>query len=155
VIGILILFLLIVYERKLFGIWAEGSNFVHTNFETIFMIVAVIIVTAALYFGIALLYYFGPSNRKTFKFFSAGATLATIMIIVISKGYTLYINHFANFDELYGSVGTLMILMLWIYLMSFALLIGFELNASVRGAIDKKRLDQLSDIDDRYDGSDM
>ena len=155
IIGILVLFLLIVYERKLLGTWAESSAFVQSNFETIFIIVAFIIVTIALYFGIALLYYFGPSNRKTFKFFSAGATMATIMIIVISKGYTLYIHNFARFDELYGSVGTLMILMLWIYLMSFALLIGFELNASIRGAIDKKRLDTLTNIEGRYDDSDL
>ncbi len=151
VVGILVLFLTMVYSRKMLNSWGAESEFINDYQQGIFLAIAVVIATAALYFGIALLYTFGPSKRKTFRFFSAGATLATLMIILISKGYTLYIQHLARFDELYGSVGTIMILMLWIYLMSFALLIGFELNASIHGAIRRKRLNNFNEMEERYD----
>ena len=104
-----------------------------------------------LYFGIAMLYYFGPRNRSNFKFFSPGATLATLLILLISVAYELYIAYYASYNDLYGSLGTIIILLIWIYLISYALLIGFELNASIQGAMAQKKLNRLEDLDKRYD----
>jgi membrane protein len=145
IIGVLALVLVVVFERKLLNFWAEHSDFVNSNMSIIFSILTALFVAAMLYFAIATIYYFGPSNRKEFRFFSAGGTLATVLIIVISELYSFYIQKFAKYDELYGSLGTIMMLLLWIYLISFVLLLGFELNASIHGAVQKKldRLDQL------------
>ena len=145
IIGVLALVLVVVFERKLLNFWAEHSDFVDSNMFIIFSILTALFVAAMLYFAIATIYYFGPSNRKEFRFFSAGGTLATVLIIVISELYSFYIQKFAKYDELYGSLGTIMMLLLWIYLISFVLLLGFELNASIHGAVQKKldRLDQL------------
>lgn len=151
IVGILSLFFLVLLERKFLNFWSENSEFAANNFETIFSIITFVFVTAMLYFAIATIYYFGPSNRKQFRFFSAGGTLATVLIILVSELYSFYVQQFATYNQLYGSLGTIMILLLWIYLISFVLLLGFELNASVHGAILKKRLDNLGKIQDRYE----
>lgn len=151
IIGLIFLVFVALLERKLLNFWAEHSDFIANNLSLIFSITTALFVAVMLYFAIATIYYFGPSNRKEFRFFSAGGTLATVMIIVISELYSFYIQKFAKYDELYGSLGTIMMLLLWIYLISFVLLLGFELNASIHGAVQKKHLDNLGEIEDRYE----
>ncbi|WP_029285044.1 YihY/virulence factor BrkB family protein [Pedobacter sp. R20-19] len=87
---------------------------------------------AALYFiTISILYRYGPSHAKKWKLFSAGSWLATILAFITIWGFSFYINHFGSYNKVYGSIGTLIVVMIWLYLNSFILLIGFELNASV------------------------
>lgn len=150
IIGVLALVLVALLERKLLNFWGEHSGFIADNGAIIFSITTAVFVAIMLYFAIATIYYFGPSNRKEFRFFSAGSTLATVLIILISELYSFYIQKFAKYNELYGSLGTIMMLLLWIYLISFVLLLGFELNASIHGAMQKKQLDNLDRIKDRY-----
>jgi len=83
------------------------------------------------YFSISLIYYFGPATHSRWKFFSAGSTLATILSIISSIAFSWVINKFGQYNKLYGSIGTLVVLMLWIYYNSMSLLVGFELNASI------------------------
>jgi membrane protein len=78
---------------------------------------------------VAYIYYYGPKNKV--KFFSPGATLATLSMIVVTMGFAFYIDNFSSYNKLYGSIGTVMGIMLMIYLNSFALLIGYELNAAI------------------------
>jgi membrane protein len=91
-----------------------------------------IIVVLLFYIAISSLYYFGPAKRRKWKFFSAGSTTATILIILSSLGFSYYINHFSQYNAIYGSIGTVIIVMLYFQLNSFILLLGFELNASIR-----------------------
>jgi membrane protein len=87
---------------------------------------------AILYFiTISILYRYGPSHAKKWKFFSAGSWLATILAFLTIWGFSFYINHFGSYNKVYGSIGTLIVVMIWLYLNSLILLIGFELNASV------------------------
>lgn len=85
-----------------------------------------------LYFvTISILYKYGPSNAKKWRFLSAGSWLATILAFLTIWGFSFYINHFNSYNKVYGSIGTLIVMMIWLYLNSFILLLGFELNASV------------------------
>ena len=85
-----------------------------------------------LYFvTISILYRYGPANPKKWRFFSAGSWLATILAFLTIWGFSFYINQFESYNKVYGSIGTLMVIMIWLYLNSLILLIGFELNASV------------------------
>jgi membrane protein len=85
-----------------------------------------------LYFvTISFLYRYGPANTKKWKFFSAGSWLATILAFLTIWAFSFYINHFGSYNKVYGSIGTLIVIMIWLYLNSLILLIGFELNASV------------------------
>lgn len=85
-----------------------------------------------LYFvTISILYRYGPANAKKWRFFSAGSWLATILAFLTIWGFSFYINNFSSYNKIYGSISTLIILMIWLYLNSLILLVGFELNASV------------------------
>lgn len=92
------------------------------------------VIVALFYFAVSFVYYLAPSRKANFKFFSAGNTVATILGIVSSLGFSFYINNFSRYNTLYGSIGTLIILLLWFYINALVLLIGFELNASIRNA---------------------
>jgi membrane protein len=80
---------------------------------------------------VSLLYYFGTKEGKYSSFFSAGAILTTILSVLTFYGFSIYVLKFAKYNELYGSIGTLLVLMLFIWLNSIILLLGFELNASM------------------------
>ncbi len=149
-LSVITMFLFMVWERKFINLLAEKSGFVSNNQGLIYYFLAFIIVGGIIYFSIATLFYIAPLKRKTFKFISAGATLSTILVILIFLGYSYYVTHFANYNALYGSVGTIMMIMLWIYLNTYALLLGFELNASIHGAILNKTLNSYSELEKQY-----
>ena len=77
------------------------------------------------------MYRYGPANAKKWKFLSAGSWFATILAILIFWGFAFYINNFGTYNKIYGSIGTLIVIMIWMYLNSLIILIGFELNASI------------------------
>ena len=84
-----------------------------------------------IYVAVATLYYFGTREGRLSRFFSAGAFFSTILILLITFLFGLYITYFSNYNELYGSIGALLILMVYIWINSNILLLGFELNASL------------------------
>lgn len=86
---------------------------------------------------ISFAYYLGPSQKARWKFVSAGSTLATLLMVITSVGFAFYVDHFGNYNKLYGSIGTLIVVLLWLYFNSLVLLLGFDLNASIYQA--KKR----------------
>lgn len=80
---------------------------------------------------VSLLYHFGTKEGKASSFFSAGAVLTTLLSVSTFYAFGTYVTKFARYNELYGSIGTLLVLMLFIWLNSIILLLGFELNASM------------------------
>ena len=97
-----------------------------------------IIIIALFFFVISFLYYFAPAKKTKWRFISAGSTLATILSIIISFGFSFYINHFGRYNTLYGSIGTIIVILVMLYINAFVLLIGFELNAGIKNAQLKK-----------------
>lgn len=90
-----------------------------------------IIIISLFYSIIAMIYKIGPALRKKFKFFSPGATVATVITILITLGFSLYVNNFGTYNKLYGSIGAIIVLMVWLQLICTIILLGFELNASI------------------------
>lgn len=90
-----------------------------------------IIIIAMLFTAVALFYYYGTKEGKKISFFSAGAILTTLLILLNFYIFDIYIKKFSRYNELYGSIGTLLILMLFIWLNAIILLLGFELNATI------------------------
>lgn len=84
--------------------------------------------------SISLLFYFGPMRRAPWRFVSPGALLATLLVWLTSYLFGIYVTDFSRYNQLYGSIGTLMIIQLWIYVNAIGLIIGFELNASMAEA---------------------
>ncbi len=89
---------------------------------------------------ISFLYYLGPSRRIKWKFFSAGSSLATILTIIASLGFSYFMDHFAQLNKFFGTIGAFIALMLWMNFNALTLLIGFELNASINNAHNKLSL---------------
>ena len=84
-----------------------------------------------IYTAVATLYYFGTKEARQARFFSIGAFFTTFLILIFTYLFGLYIENFSTYNELYGSIGALLILMVYIWLNSNILLLGFELNASL------------------------
>ena len=99
-----------------------------------------IILTALFLFTISFSFYYAPAKKKTFRFISAGSTLATILCLLTSLAFSFYVNNFGQYNKLYGSLGTLIVILLWIYFNSLVLIIGFELNASIERARTKDHI---------------
>jgi membrane protein len=92
------------------------------------------IILAVFFFAYSFLYYLGPARKSKYRFISAGSTLATILSILITLIFSFYIDHFAKYNALYGSIGTLPVVMLMVYFNCLAIIIGFELNISIVAA---------------------
>jgi membrane protein len=90
-----------------------------------------LIIVALFFFAISFLYYLAPTAKSRYRFISPGSTLATVLCVIISLAFSFYINHFNSYNTLYGSIGTILIILMWLYFNAFGLLIGFELNVSI------------------------
>lgn len=83
------------------------------------------------YISTATLYYFGTKEGRKSSFFSAGALFTTVLIMLSSYLFGIYIDNFTKYNELYGSIGALLILLFYLWLNANLLLLGFELNMSL------------------------
>ncbi|MTI30966.1 YihY/virulence factor BrkB family protein, partial [Xanthovirga aplysinae] len=84
------------------------------------------------------IYYFAPKILHR-TFFSPGSILATLLTLGISFVFSYYLNNFGAYNKLYGSIGVLIAIMIWFYILSLVLLLGFELNASIDKALSDYR----------------
>ncbi len=94
-------------------------------------IINILLAILIFYSLIAVVYQFAPAFRKKPGFLSPGSVLATLMFIITSLGFAYYVNNFGNYNKIYGSIGAVIVMMVWLELNCFILLIGFELNASI------------------------
>jgi len=93
----------------------------------------VILLTSIIAFSS--IYYLAPAKKRVFPFFSAGSFLASFLSVVSFNVFTLFINNFSNYNKFYGSLGSMIMIIVWINLTALVLLIGYELNASIYEAI--------------------
>lgn len=107
-----------------------------TSQVTIFWLTALrwLIIVFFMFISISVLYYFGQKKNKKsrYRFFSPGSVLATSLFVGGGILLKMYFENFARYNLLYGSIGSIIILMVWLYYNAFILLIGFELNTSIR-----------------------
>lgn len=104
-----------------------------------FVVVFIIFLT-----GISCIYYLAPAVHDRWRFFSFGSFIATLLSLAVSYGFSFYINNFATYNKLYGSIGALIAIMIWLFILSVVLLIGFEINASIDKAT-KLNLENVPD----------
>ncbi|HEY8523815.1 MAG TPA: YihY/virulence factor BrkB family protein, partial [Acidimicrobiales bacterium] len=81
--------------------------------------------------ALALLYRFAPDRDGRWRWTSAGAVLATIVWLVASVGFSIYTANFSNYNETYGALGAIVVVMLWLWISAFAVIAGAELNAEL------------------------
>ncbi len=93
-----------------------------------------IIVLFLIYTSVTVLYNVGDFSRSLWKVFSAGASFATVFFILGSLGFAWFVEYFASYNKLYGSIGTFLVLLIWMNFNCTILLLGFELNTSIAKA---------------------
>lgn len=89
------------------------------------------IVLFVVYLSITIIYRYGSAMKKKIKWINTGAILATIISILSSIVFSFFINSFGRYNEIYGSIGALIVLLVWIQINALIVLIGFELNAGI------------------------
>jgi membrane protein len=110
-----------------------GENALESNSGLGWIIFAkYIFFVIMVYVATATLYYFGTKEGRDTRLFSIGALLTTLLIILTSYLFGVYIDNFSQYNELFGSIGALLILLFYLWLNSNILLLGYELNASLR-----------------------
>jgi len=80
---------------------------------------------------ISAIYYFAPALHNRWKFISIGSVVATLLSILVSYFFSFYITNFGTYNKIYGSIGAMIALMVWIYMISVILLVGYEVNSSI------------------------
>lgn len=93
-----------------------------------------LIVITLFLVAISFLYYFAPARKEKWKFFTPGSITATCFVILTSLIFSFFINNFVSYNKFYGSIWTVIVVLLWMYFNAIALIIGFELNASISNA---------------------
>ena len=104
-----------------------------------------IFVVALIYYSIAFIYKYAPAVEKKWKLISPGTILATSLSILATLGFSYFVNNFGKYNALYGSIGTIIVLMAVIYINSLVLIIGFELNVSINSLkiiAERRRLEE-------------
>jgi membrane protein len=94
-------------------------------------VVGILLTFGLVYFIYSSIYYFGSNKESEWHFFSPGSTVATLLSLLTTNGFRMYVENFNSYNKLYGSVGTLLVVMLLIYFNCIVVLIGFELNRSI------------------------
>jgi len=104
-----------------------------------------VVIIPLFYFTIAFIYRHAPSIQKKWRLISPGTTLATILMILLTFLFSFWVNKFGTYNKVYGSIGTILILMIVIYFNALILLIGFELNVSIHSLQEKAALRKMHD----------
>ena len=111
--------------------WLKSDTLIDNDLFWI-SVVQYLFFVVMLYVIVAALYYFGVQKLGSKGFWSIGALATTVLILLTTYGFGVYINNFSKFNELYGSIGALLIMLFYIWLNANLLLLGFELDQSLR-----------------------
>jgi membrane protein len=103
-------------------------------FSVVWNVLSVPVVMAVALVGIGLVYYLAPATARRWRWITPGSVLTLILWLIMSFGLRWYVTQFADYNATYGSIGGVILLMLWLYLTSVALLIGAEVNAEIEKA---------------------
>lgn len=115
--------------------WLESQRLINDTFLILTIYASKWLITLALlFFAFSFLFYLAPVRKQRFQFISAGSTVTTLLFILTSVAFNFYVNNFSMYNSLYGSIGALIIFMLWIYINAIIILLGFELNVSITAA---------------------
>jgi membrane protein len=101
--------------------------------------VSFIILAIIVFIAISLIYTYGPSLKHRFRFVSTGSVFATLSSIIATAVFFFLVNHFLHYNKVYGSIGTLIAFMVWVWLNTVIILLGYELNVSIlQGKLSKE-----------------
>jgi membrane protein len=104
-----------------------------------------LVTFSVFFFTISIIYYYAPAIHKRWKFFNTGSITASILTILITNIFSFYLVNFATYHKVYGSIGSLIALMVWLYFIALILIVGFEINASIDQVKEENKEEMLND----------
>ena len=132
--GVMVLsIILLVVGQVVLGLITENLidfNNLPINVNQV-LILRFIVLFLVFFIAISSIYYFAPAVHFRWRFFSLGSTVATLTSLVISYVFSNYVANFGTYNKLYGSIGVMLALMIWLFLFSVVLLVGYVINASI------------------------
>lgn len=128
---VLVLILLIGYKTILMWLFKNGVLIPGSFTHIVIGIGRWIILVFMALLTLSSVYYIIPLKKQRVGFFSSGAMFATIMFILMSWGFKVYLANFNRYNLLYGSIGTVLLVMLWLFLNSLVIMLGYELNTAI------------------------
>jgi len=127
IVGGAITLLAVVYVPIVFAFAGYTTDYDHFIALVRWPVLALMVL-----FLLACLYRYGPSRHSAkWLWVTAGSLFATIMWLIASAGFSLYVANFANYDKFYGSLGAVIVLMFWLYITFYIVLLGAEINAEL------------------------
>jgi len=127
---LLVSFVLIVFGKQ-FLIFLTDYLGVEPYAGYTLMTFRYIVIFLLFYTGITLIYRLGPTLINRVPYWNPGAIIATVFSILSSMGFAYFVNNFGRYNEIYGSIGALIVIMIWLQINAFIIIVGFELNASI------------------------
>ena len=106
-----------------------------------------IFIVGLIYYSYAFIYRYAPSTTRRWTLASPGATVATFLSILVTIAFTVFVNNFGRYNLLYGSIGTVMVIMIMIFLNSMVVMVGFEINLSIntlKTLAEEKKRDEIA-----------
>jgi membrane protein len=135
---------LLVTQGELFRYIMETVQITNPILRQLLYSVRWIIIILLILYSIGFIYKYAPAIAKRWKLASPGAIFATFLVVLSTFAFSFYVNNFGSYNKVYGSIGTILILMFLIYLNSLILLIGYELNVCIHSlkAVAEERKDE-------------
>ena len=129
---LMILTLILTLAFMVFQAWvASGLGIQFLQSLLMLKLVTYTLIIGVCFITVSFIYKYGPATVNKWKLFSPGAVIATFLMVVLTALFFYAVNNLVNYNKIYGSIGTLIIFLIWINFMAQILLIGFELNASI------------------------
>lgn len=122
-VAAIIVFEVFIQKIKIQNFFSDNISLIEWG-RYAFVVLMILITTS-------ILYKYGTKETAKIRFISTGAIFTTVLIIFSSYIFGIYVEKFARYNELYGSIGTLLVLMFYIWINCMVLLLGFELNAAI------------------------
>ena len=119
-----------VIELKLFG-------FLTKEIYLIFTLIKWPLAFFLIFYSMKVIYTLAPAKKISSKYMNPGALIATLGFILITAIYSYYVSNFANYDLFYGSLSNVIILMLWVYILSYILTLGIAINATIYNKLEE------------------
>ena len=131
--------IILVTQDELLRFIFRELNIRNRGMRGVFKTVRWVVIIPLFYFAIAYIYKHAPAVKEKWRLYSPGTLLATVLMIITTFAFSFWVNKFGTYNKVYGSIGTILILMILIYINSMILLIGYELNVSVHSL--RKKVD--------------
>jgi membrane protein len=136
--GFVILSTVLVLSGEYIGQWIANLLGLSWVFTVAWELMQWPVVMALMLFAISVIYFFGPNVKQDWRWVTPGSLFAVIMWLVVSLGFRLYVEHVGDYNAAYGSIGGVIVLMLWFYLCGIVLLMGGEINSEIAKAATKQ-----------------